>query len=272
MKISIAVQNLTKKYGFLHPHHALRGLSFQVFEGRTCGLLGPNGAGKTTVFNAILGLIRPTSGELKVLGVSKLKAEDREHIGFLPEESYLYPFLTVRETLEFAADLYPNSKSLRSKIPDVLELVELTHATSRKISQCSKGMRRRTALAQTLLHDPSLIILDEPTSGFDPMGIAMMKSIIGDLHAQGKTILLCSHQLKEVQDLCQDVVILSNGKAVASGSMDELVPDNRWGVECSHEHDLLRVKDWMSEQGMYVKSFAMGDLEKFFIDTVKGCS
>lgn len=272
MTISIDVKDLKKKYGIINPHHALRGLSFQVRQGRTCGLLGPNGAGKTTVIKAILGLIRPTSGELSVLGASKLSAADREQIGFLPEESYLYPFLTVQETLEFAADLYPRSKELRLRIPEVIKLVELAHATTRKISQCSKGMRRRTALAQALLHDPSLIILDEPTSGFDPMGIAMMKSIINDLHLRGKTVLLCSHQLKEVQDLCQDVVILLNGQAVAAGSMDELVPENRWGVECADEQDLLKVKNWMMEQGMVVDSFAMGDLEKFFIDTVKGCS
>jgi ABC-2 type transport system ATP-binding protein len=212
--------------------------------------------------------LRPDRGEVSLLGESQFTQALRYRVGFLPEESYLYSFLSIQETMDLAVKLYGNTPQLQERSRALLKAVRLDQVTQRKISECSKGMRRRVAFAQTLLHDPELIILDEPTSGFDPMGMVMMKDIIRELHAQGKTILICSHQLKEVQDLCQDIVILHRGETIAKGELLELVSERRWGLECASPADQLQVQALAQGMGLSLNPTVDVDLEKFFVELV----
>lgn len=191
------------------------------------GLLGPNGAGKTTLLKILLGLQRPTEGKYFIFEGNGITRKARERIGFLPEESYLYDFLTIRETVEFALSLYQGSAGKPERVSEVIELVGLKDREDRRIRDCSKGMARRAALAQSIVHDPDLLLLDEPTGGFDPVGIADMKGIIQHLRSEGKSILFCSHQLSEVEAVCDSVMILDRGKVRLSGKLSEIVSDNR---------------------------------------------
>ena len=265
---SLVVEDLWKSYGWRNKDTVLKGVSFTLEPGRCCGLLGPNGAGKTTLIKIILGLLRPDRGSVSLFGQKGFSQELKYRVGFLPEESYLYSFLSIQETMDFALKIYGNTAVLRQRSIDLLKAVRLDQVTQRKISECSKGMRRRVAFAQTLLHDPELIILDEPTSGFDPMGMVMMKNIIRDLHAQGKTILICSHQLKEVQDLCQDIVILNRGETIAKGELLSVVSDRRYMVSCPSSEDQARLMKVAHAEGVQVSPSSEVDLEKFFVDLV----
>ena len=203
---------------------AVRGVSFEVPEGCVFGLLGPNGSGKSTIVKMILGLLFPTSGELEVLGRPPRSVEVKKRIGYLPEESRLYPHLTPQETLEFYARLYglPGAVAKR-RIGELLEMTGLEHARNRAVGGFSKGMARRVGLAQALLNDPDLVLLDEPSSGLDPQGARQVKDLIVALGKRGKTVLLTSHLLADVEDVCSRIAVVFNGVLLAEGALDELL-------------------------------------------------
>ena len=203
---------------------AVRGLSFAVPAGQVFGLLGPNGSGKSTTIKMILGLLFPTAGRLDVLGASPRAVAVKSRIGYLPEESYLYPHLTPVETLAFYARLFRLPRAVaRERIEQLLEMIGLAHARNRPVGEFSKGMARRIGLAQALLNDPDLVILDEPTAGLDPQGTRQVKDLILALAARGKTVLLTSHLLADVEDVCAQVAILFNGRLLAQGTLDALL-------------------------------------------------
>ncbi len=203
---------------------AVRSISFEIPAGQVFGLLGPNGSGKSTTIKMILGLLFPTAGALEVLGASPRSTAVKSRIGYLPEESYLYPHLTPLETLAFYARLFrlPSAQA-RERIDQLLEMTGLAQARHRAVGEFSKGMARRLGLAQALLNDPDLVILDEPTAGLDPQGTRQVKDLILALAARGKTVLLTSHLLADVEDVCQRVAILFNGRILAHGTLDALL-------------------------------------------------
>src|SRR4249920_3205650 len=205
---------------------ALRALNMQVKRGEIFGLLGPNGSGKTTTIKLLLGLLFPTEGEAYVLGKPAADVSKNERIGYLPEESYLYRFLNAEETLDFYGRLFNMSASVRrDRAKKLIERVGLTNARRRQLKEYSKGMTRRIGLAQALINEPDLILLDEPTSGLDPLGSRDMKDLILKLKAQGKTIVMCSHLLADVQDVCDRIAILHQGELKVLDRVDDLLRD-----------------------------------------------
>ncbi len=205
---------------------AVDDLSFEVRPGEVFGLLGPNGSGKSTTIKMILGLLRPTAGALRVFGHTPGARRVRARLGYLPEESYLYPYLTAEETLDFFGrlfDLAPQER--RRRVSELLEMVGLAHARRRPVGEFSKGMARRVGLAQALINDPDLVVLDEPTSGLDPLGCRQVKDLIRTLAARGKTVLLSSHLLADVEDVCDRILVLYNGRRQAMGPIAELLED-----------------------------------------------
>jgi len=219
--------NLTKDFTDLWGRptvRSLEGLNMDVRRGEVFGLLGPNGAGKTTTIKLILGLIFPTSGRVRVLGADPRDVEAKQKIGYLPEESYLHRFLNADETLDFYGQLFDLPKAVRKeRIEKLIERVGLTHARRRPLKEYSKGMVRRVGLAQCLINDPDLILLDEPTSGMDPIGSREIKDLILDLKAQGKTVLLSSHLLADVEDVCDRVAMLYRGRLQLEGRVSDLL-------------------------------------------------
>jgi len=203
---------------------ALRALDLEVYRGEVFGLLGPNGSGKTTTIKLLLGLLFPTEGEALVFGKPATDVSKNERLGYLPEESYLYRFLTAEETLDFYARLFDMPAETRAKRCDeLIKLVGLDKARKRQLQEYSKGMTRRIGLAQALINDPELILLDEPTSGLDPIGTREMKDMILRLKGEGKTIVMCSHLLADVQDVCDRIAILHQGELKELGRVDELL-------------------------------------------------
>ncbi len=203
---------------------ALNSLNLEVHKGEIFGLLGPNGSGKTTTLKLLLGLLFPTEGTAQILGSPATDVTKNQRIGYLPEESYLYRFLNSEETLDFYGRLFNMPRAQRKqRSEELLELVKLTHARKRQLREYSKGMTRRIGLAQALINDPDLVLLDEPTSGLDPLGTRDMKDLILSLRDQGKTVLMCSHVLSDVQDVCDRVAILDSGELKVLGRVDELL-------------------------------------------------
>ena len=203
---------------------ALKALDLEVNQGEIFGLLGPNGSGKTTTIKLILGLLFPTSGKALVFGKDATDVKKNERIGYLPEESYLYKFLNAEETLEFYGRLFDMPADVRKqRINELLTMVGLDRAKKRQLKEYSKGMTRRVGLAQALINDPELIVLDEPTTGLDPIGTREMKDMILDLKARGKTVVMCSHLLADVQDVCDRIAILHQGDLKELGRVDSLL-------------------------------------------------
>jgi ABC-2 type transport system ATP-binding protein len=224
----IEIRNLSKVYRDFWGRpkvKALNALSLDVRRGEVFGLLGPNGSGKTTTLKLLLGLLFPTEGEITILGKSAADVGKNERIGYLPEESYLYRFLNAYETLDFYGRLFDMPASVRKERSEkLLDLVKLApQARNRQLKEYSKGMTRRIGLAQALINDPDLVMLDEPTSGLDPLGNRDMKDLILDLKKQGKTVLMCSHLLADVQDVCDRIAILYGGELKVMGRVDELL-------------------------------------------------
>src|ERR1700751_3226036 len=205
---------------------ALRALNLQIYRGEIFGLLGPNGSGKTTTIKLLLGLLFPTEGEAFLFDQSAADVKKNERIGYLPEESYLYRFLNAEETLDFYGrlfDLAPDKR--RERAAKLIETVGLAADKKRILKEYSKGMRQRIGLAQALINDPELVILDEPTSGLDPLGTRWMKDLIIKLRDDGKTIIMCSHRLEDVQDICDRIAILAEGELQKLGSVKSLLED-----------------------------------------------
>jgi ABC-2 type transport system ATP-binding protein len=223
----IETRNLSKTYRDFWGRQkvrALKPLDLSIYRGEIFGLLGPNGSGKSTTIKLLLGLLFPTSGRALVLGRDATEVKKNERIGYLPEETYLYKFLNAEETLDFYGRLFDMPSSVRKQRAEALiEMVGLGHAKRRQMREYSKGMARRLGLAQALINDPELILLDEPTSGLDPIGTREMKDLILKLKAEGKTILMCSHLLADVQDVCDRIAILHQGELKELGRVDSLL-------------------------------------------------
>ena len=203
---------------------ALDSLNLTIRKGEVFGLLGPNGSGKTTTVRLILGLLFPTRGLVSILGRSPHSIETKKRVGYMPEESNLYSYLNAEETLHFFGRLFKLPRAERTKrVDSLIEMVGLERARRRSVGEFSKGMARRIGLAQALINDPDLLILDEPTTGLDPLGTREMKDVIKMLHGRGKTILVCSHLLADVEETCDRVGILYGGKSRAVGSVNELL-------------------------------------------------
>jgi ABC-2 type transport system ATP-binding protein len=203
---------------------ALKPLDIEVKKGEIFGLLGPNGSGKSTTIKLVLGLLFPTSGRAFVFGKESGDVTKNERIGYLPEESYLYKFLNAEETLDFYGRLFDMPAATRkARIQELIQMVGLQRAKRRQLKEYSKGMTRRIGLAQALINEPDLLVLDEPTTGLDPLGTREMKDLILKLREQGKTILMCSHQLADVQDVCDRIAILHQGELKELGRVDSLL-------------------------------------------------
>lgn len=225
--VVVEAQNLTKVYRDFWGRQkvrALKALDLEIRKGEIFGLLGPNGSGKSTTIKLLLGLLFPTSGRALVFGKDATEVTKNERIGYLPEESYLYKYLTAEETLDFYGRLFDMPTATRKqRINDLIEQVGLTWAKRRQLKEYSKGMTRRIGLAQALINDPDLILLDEPTSGLDPIGTREMKDMIISLKEQGKTVVICSHLLADVQDVCDRIAILYQGELTEQGRVDSLL-------------------------------------------------
>ena len=203
---------------------ALDELNLDVKRGEVFGLLGPNGSGKTTCIRIVLGLLFPTRGAVRLFGRSPRNVEVKKRIGYMPEESHLYSYLNAEETLDFYGRLFQLSPAERRRRTNALiDMVGLKRARRRPVGQYSKGMARRIGLAQSLINDPDLVILDEPTTGLDPIGTREMKDLILTLRERGKSIFLCSHLLADVEDVCDRICVLYGGKQRAVGSVNELL-------------------------------------------------
>lgn len=204
---------------------ALRGVSFSIPRGSICGLLGPNGSGKSTAIKILLGIIQPTSGRYDI-DLSSAEKDFREQIGYLPEAPYFYKHLSPRELLGAYASLYHQKISCET-IDNALEQVGLREAKDRLIKTFSKGMLQRLGLAQAIMHDPEFLLLDEPTAGMDPLGVKDFARIILNEHQKGKTILLCSHLLSQMEALCTHAVILHEGKVICEQPMEQLLSQDK---------------------------------------------
>ncbi|MCH2369084.1 MAG: ABC transporter ATP-binding protein [Pirellulales bacterium] len=225
--VIIETRNLTKVYKDFWGRpkvNALESLDLEVRRGEIFGLLGPNGSGKSTTIKLILGLLFPTSGQALVFNKEASDVSKNERIGYLPEESYLYKFLNAEETLDFYGRLFNMSAGRRKqRVRDLIKLIDIEWAQRRQLKEYSKGMTRRIGLAQALINDPELIVLDEPTTGLDPIGTREMKDLIVRLRDQGKTILMCSHLLADVQDVCDRIAILHQGELKEMGAVENLL-------------------------------------------------
>ncbi|PKK91225.1 MAG: ABC transporter ATP-binding protein [Candidatus Wallbacteria bacterium HGW-Wallbacteria-1] len=213
IKYALNVKNLSKDYTRGKGKPALQNLSLEIRSGEIYGFLGPNGAGKTTTIKSILGLIIPDSGEISILNFPHASVEIRARLGYLPEEACFSEFLTAEETLISLASL-SEVKNPEEKIQSILSTVKLEGFEKRIVKTFSKGMKQRLGMAQALIHDPDILILDEPLTGLDPLGRRMMKEIILEARNRGKTIFLSSHQLLETEQICDRIGILCNGKLV----------------------------------------------------------
>jgi ABC-2 type transport system ATP-binding protein len=223
----VACQGLTKVFKDFWLRSrvcAVDHLTFEIRPREVFGLLGPNGSGKSTTIKIILGLLRPTGGRVTVFGRHPTDVRIKARIGYLPEESYLYPFLNARETLDYYGKLFGQERRLRQRrIDELLDMVGLTHAQYRPVRDYSKGMQRRIGLAQALINDPDLLILDEPTTGLDPIGTRQVKDLIIALGRRGKTVLLSSHLLADVEDCVDRMVVLYGGRSRREGTCDALL-------------------------------------------------
>ena len=254
---------------------AVHELDLSVQPKEVFGLLGPNGSGKSTMIKMILGLLFPTRGKISVFGKLPTDVHVKTRIGFLPEESYLYPFLDARETLDYYGRLFQQPRAeRRRRIDMLLEMVGLTTVAYRRVGEYSKGMQRRIGLAQALINDPDLLILDEPTSGMDPIGTRQFKDLIRTLARRGKTILLSSHLLADVEDVCDRVCILYGGKRRAQGRVEELLSRNestQLTTDQLDEDTLAKIQQLLAARGKEIQQVAhpRDRLEDLFLRIVR---
>jgi ABC-2 type transport system ATP-binding protein len=224
---AVEITNLVKDFKTSFRRQKLRavdGVSLRIMPGEVYGLIGPNGSGKSTTMKALLGLVAPTAGSCAIFGKDSLKTDSRHDVGFLPENPYFYKHLTGRETLRFYGRLCGlGSARLKDRVDELLALVDLTEAGDRQVGGYSKGMLQRIGLAQALIQEPRLVILDEPTAGVDPIGSRQIRDLILKLRERGITVFLCSHLLEQVQEVCDRVGIIFRGKMVKEGRLDDLI-------------------------------------------------
>lgn len=227
MKSAVSIRNLTKDFSV-----GLRGLKLRAVDdvslempvGEVFGLLGPNGCGKSTTLKIALGLVKPTSGTTSILGDEDASTEARRRTGFLPEAPYFHRFLSGRELVSYCARLSGVSEGrLDEAVERALGLAAMTSAADRAVGTYSKGMLQRIGLAQAIVHDPELVILDEPTAGVDPVGAAAIGGMIAEMRRQGRTVVLCSHLLGQVEQVCDRIAIMDRGKVVLQGAVDEVL-------------------------------------------------
>lgn len=227
MADAVVLKNLTKYFPVALRKQrlvAVRDLSLTVSDGQVFGLLGPNGSGKSTTLKMLLGLVTPSEGTATVFGHDSKAFAARKDVGFLPENPYFYKFLTGAETLRFYGKLCGlHGAALRSRIDELLELVSLTEAAGRRVGTYSKGMLQRIGLAQAVIQHPRLVVLDEPTAGVDPAGSRQIRDLIFDLKKRGMTVLLTSHLLEQVQEVCDRIAIMYRGQLVREGQLDDLI-------------------------------------------------
>ncbi len=255
---------------------AVRDLNLDIYPGEIFGLLGPNGSGKSTTIKVVLGLLYPTRGRVALFGRPPTDVGIKSRIGYLPEESYLYEFLNARETLDFYGRLFRlPRRERRRRTERLLEMVGLTHEARRRVGEYSKGMARRIGLATALINDPELLILDEPTSGLDPIGTRLIKDLIVDLGARGKTIILSSHLLGDVEDVCARVAILYGGMQRALGKTHELLSRTELTqitTEKLDEKTLAEMRRVLEKNGLGARfevSSPSDKLESFFLRIVR---
>lgn len=302
---AIKINNLTKRYSGLwsqQPVDAVKNLNLEVHRGEIFGFLGPNGAGKTTTIKVLLGIIYPTSGEAYVLGRPAGDPQNHYKISYLPENPYFYDYMTGREILHFYARLFGIPEPERSRRVDaLLDRVGLSRAANQPLRTYSKGMLQRIGLAQCLINDPELLILDEPTAGLDPIAHIDIRDLILELRSQGKTLFISSHQLSDVEIVCDRVAILNRGELVRMGKLEDLlsgghvemiaekVPetvlepirqlggrpslhDGRLIVEQPDDGSIDRVIDLVRAQGGHIISVKpyRRTLEDLFVETIQG--
>jgi ABC-2 type transport system ATP-binding protein len=255
-KPAIAISGLTKDFSINLRGIKLRAvdnLTLTVPEGQVFGLLGPNGSGKSTTIKIILGLLEPTVGECRVFGVPSGRVDSRLNVGYLPEAPYFYRYLSGTELVRFYARIcgVPRQQ-LRERVREVIDWVGLSAAAERRVGTYSKGMLQRIGLAQALVHDPRLIILDEPTAGVDPVGSAEISELILKLKARGKTVLITSHLLAQIEDICDRVAILDRGHLILEGAVGELVgrqAQQALRVDALPPEDLMELRGWLAARG-----------------------
>lgn len=249
-------------------------IELDIRRGEVFGLLGPNGSGKSTTIKMILGLLHPTAGRIAVFGRLPRDVQIKERIGYLPEESYLYKFLTARETLDYYARLFHQHRGQRRRrIDQLLEYVGLDKAANRAVGEFSKGMQRRIGLAQALINDPELLILDEPTTGMDPIGTRQIKDLILDLKQRGKTILLCSHLLADVEDVTDRVAVMFGGKVREHGTIGDLLVQQGMTTirtEALPEEAISEIEALLTKYGKHIDrvDHPRQKLEELFLDIV----
>ncbi|PHX73084.1 MAG: ABC transporter ATP-binding protein [Opitutia bacterium] len=253
---------------------AVDDFSLRVPAGQVFGLLGPNGSGKSTTIKIILGLLEPTAGGCRVFGVPSAQVEARVDVGYLPESPYFYRHLSGRELVRFYARICGlGGAKLAPRVAEVIDWVGLTEAADRLVGTYSKGMLQRIGLAQALVHDPRLVILDEPTSGVDPVGAAAISELILQLKAQGKTVLITSHLLTQIEDICDRVAILDRGRLILEGAVCDLVGGAERQaliVEKLSPAELQELRGWLGLRGRTLESAAAprARLDQIFLERV----
>ncbi|UJS16572.1 MAG: ABC transporter ATP-binding protein [Candidatus Jettenia sp.] len=279
--LAVRTEGLTKIYRDFWRRKstlALTNLNLNIERGEIFGLLGPNGSGKTTTVKLLLGLLFPTSGKSWLLGYPSSDLKIKSKIGFLPEESYLYKFLNAEEILDFYGKLFDiPRRERRGRIDKLIHDVGLWPHRKRPLSQYSKGMLRRIGLAQSMINNPELILLDEPTSGLDPIGSYEIKNLILEFKKQGKTVVLSSHLLADVQNICNRIAILSKGILQVTGSVQELLSQKdviQFLVRNLSQSDIQAVENFIKNKNGNVLSIGhpSSTLEELFVKTIQNQS
>lgn len=273
---AVGLTKVFKDFWLRDKARAVDGIDFEIRANEIFGLLGPNGSGKSTTIKMILGLLHVTRGKLTVFGKQPNDVSIKKRIGFLPEESYLYRFLNPRETLDYYGKLFGLDRRTRQRRTDqLLEMVGLGQVHNRAVGEFSKGMQRRIGIAQALINDPDLLILDEPTSGLDPIGTRQVKDLIIELRRRGKTILLSSHLLADVEDVCDRMVMLYGGRIRAQGTTNELLSDmDHTVIETPRlkPETISRIEEILREtEGVAIEKVSVPRqrLEQLFLDIVE---